>query len=47
MIEESAVGMLIMIAVVIPLGCLLTNLLIKLLDKILGGKDHFNRGDFC
>ena len=46
-IEESAVGMAIMLIIAIPLGCLLFSLLIKLLDKLLGNKNHFNRGDSC
>ena len=46
-IEESALGLLIMILVAIPLGCLLLSLLIKLLDKLLGSRDHWNRGDSC
>ena len=46
-IEESAIGIIIMLLIAIPLGCLLLNLLKKLLDKLLGNKNHFNRGDFC
>ena len=47
MIEESAVGMIIMLLIAIPLGCLLFSLLIKLLDKLLGDRDNWNRGDSC
>ena len=47
MIEESAVGMIIMVVIAIPLGCLWMSLLVKLLDKLFGSRDHWNRGDSC
>lgn len=43
-IEESMLG-LIMVLISIPLGILLTSLLLKVIKKLCGKK--FNRGDSC
>lgn len=46
-IEESALGIIIIILIAIPLSITIQIIGRLLLDKLFGGKDYFNRGDSC